>query len=154
MCFFRWDFVPLCELWHKMQTLARNGLKWKRPAYWSLWYTVFCFNPLNGNPTSDLSRVFLGRPIYTSNVERRRQGWRQADKCLKIVPPHTLKVHSLPVSVLRFLCKTFSKLRKLTLRKICFCGWFLKTLYIQIKNLYAYKLVRAGKRNKVKRCSK
>ena len=37
-------------------------------------------------------------------------GWR---KFLNLVPPDTLKMHSLAVPVLRFVCKTFSKLRKL-----------------------------------------
>ena len=40
----------------------------------------------------------------------RHQGWR---KFLKLVSPDALKMHSLAVPVLRFLCKTFSKLRKL-----------------------------------------
>ena len=35
-------------------------------------------------------------------------------------------------SVLRFLCKAFSKLLKLTLLKIVSHGWFLKISYIQI----------------------
>ena len=34
-------------------------------------------------------------------------------KFLNFVPPDALKMHSLAVPVLRFLCKTFSKLRKL-----------------------------------------
>ena len=37
-------------------------------------------------------------------------GWQ---KFLNLVPPDALKMHSLAVPVLRFLCKTFSKLRKL-----------------------------------------
>ena len=40
----------------------------------------------------------------------RHHGWR---KFLNLVPPDALKMHSLAVPVLRFLCKTFSKLRKL-----------------------------------------
>ena len=32
---------------------------------------------------------------------------------LNLVPPDALKMHSLTVPVLRFLCETFSKLRKL-----------------------------------------
>ena len=44
-------------------------------------------------------------------------------------------------SVLRFFCKTFSKLLNLTLRKTLFCRWFLKNSYIQIKKLYHYKLI-------------
>ena len=37
-------------------------------------------------------------------------GWQ---KFLNLVPPDALKMHSLAVPVLRFLCETFSKLRKL-----------------------------------------
>ena len=43
-------------------------------------------------------------------VPFRHHGWR---KFLNLVPPDALKMHSLAVPVLRFLCKTFSKLRKL-----------------------------------------
>ena len=39
-----------------------------------------------------------------------QHGWR---KFLNLVPPDALKMHSLAVHVLRFLCKTFSKLCKL-----------------------------------------
>ena len=38
-----------------------------------------------------------------------------AEHFLKFVPPDALKMHSLALSVLRFLCKTFSKLLKFTL---------------------------------------
>ena len=40
----------------------------------------------------------------------RHHSWR---KFLNFVPPDALKMYSLAVPVLRFLCKTFSKLRKL-----------------------------------------
>ena len=40
----------------------------------------------------------------------RQDGWQ---KFLNLVPPDALKMHSLAVPVLRFLCKTFSKLHKL-----------------------------------------
>ena len=73
---------------------------------------------------------------------------------LKVVPPDTLKMDSLALSVLRFLCKTFSKLLKPTLRKTSFREWFLKSSYIQIKNLYGYKLVRTAKWSELKRYSK
>ena len=55
------------------------------------------------------------------------------------VPPDTLEMHSLVLSVLRFLCKTFLKLLRLTLQKTLFHRWFLKNSHIQIKNLYGYK---------------
>ena len=38
------------------------------------------------------------------------RGWQ---KFLNLVPPDALKMHSLTMPVLRFLCKTFSKLGKL-----------------------------------------
>ena len=44
--------------------------------------------------------------------------WYWVKKFSKFVPPDTLKIHSLTLSVLRFLCKTFSKLRKLALRTL------------------------------------
>ena len=53
-----------------------------------------------------------------------------------------LKMHSLALSTLRFSCQRFSRLLKLTLHYIR--GWFLKNSYIQIKNLYSYRLVRAA----------
>ena len=82
---------------------------------------------------SDISRVFLGRMVHTLNPWRCNHGWHLAEKCSKFVPPDTLKIHSLPLSVLRFLCKTFSILLKLSLWKTLFCGWFFKNSYIQIK---------------------
>ena len=36
------------------------------------------------------------------------------EKSSKFVPPDVLKMHSPTVSVLKFLCKTFSKLLKFT----------------------------------------
>ena len=71
---------------------------------------------------SEVSRVFIGRPVTSCFwADRlhlgvlpplfRHHGWR---KCLNLVPPDALKMHSLAaVPVLRFLCKTFSKLREL-----------------------------------------
>ena len=70
------------------------------------------------------------------------------------MPPDPLKMPSLTMSVLRFLCKTFSKLLKFTLWNTLLCGWFLKNSYIQINFFYGYKLVRAAKRSELKRCSK
>ena len=58
-------------------------------------------------------RVFLGRCEHV---------WRRVEKFSKFVPSDTLKMHSLALSVLRFLCKTFSKLSKLLLRKTLFRG--------------------------------
>ena len=51
-------------------------------------------------------RLHLGvpRPPF------RHHDWQ---KFLNLVPPDALKMHSLAVPVLRFLCKTFSKLHKL-----------------------------------------
>ena len=75
-------------------------------------------------------------------------------KFSKFVPSYTLNLHFLALSVLRFLFKTFSKLLRLTLWKTLFRWWFLKNSYLQIKNLYGYKLVRAAKQSELKRCNK
>ena len=104
--------------------------------------------------TSDASRVFLDRLVHISDPRRCHHGWRRAEKFSKFVPPNTLKMHSLALSVLRFLCKTFPKSLKLSLRKTLFRGWFSKISYIQIKKLYGYELVRAAKWYELKRCSK
>ena len=69
---------------------------------------------------SDVSRAFLGIPVYKSNRRRCHHVWCQLGKFSKFVPLDALKMHSLAPSlalyVLRFLCKTFSKLGKFTLR--------------------------------------
>ena len=57
---------------------------------------------------------------------RKAPPWHRADKFSKFVPLDTLKKHSLAHSVLRILCKRFSKLLKLTLQKTLFRGWFIK----------------------------
>ena len=93
---------------------------------------------------SDLSRVFWGK-MGTLNLQRRPHGQGRAQKFSKYVPADTLKMHSLALSVLTFLCKTFSTSIKLSLRKTLFRGSFFKKSYIQIKNLYDYKLVTAAK---------
>ena len=95
---------------------------------------------------------FLGRPVYRPNSRKRNHGWRWKEKFSKFVPPDALKMHSLVLSVLRFPCKTFSKLPKFTLRNTLLREWFLKNSYIQ-KKLYGYKLERATKRSEQKRCS-
>ena len=59
-------------------------------------------------------------------------------------------MHSLPFSVIRFLCKTFSKLLKFTLQNTL-SGWCLKNSYIQIKHLHDHKNMRAGKQSELKR---
>ena len=105
-------------------------------------------------PSVTRPEFFLGRPVHISDPRRCRHGWRRAEKFSKFVPPNTLKMHSLALSVLRFLCKTFPKSLKLSLRKTLFRGWFSKISYIQIKKLYGYKLVRAAKWYELKRCSK
>ena len=53
--------------------------------------------------------------------------------------------NALPGSVCSVLCKTLSKLLKLLSPKTPFCGWFLKKSYIQIKELYSFKLLGAAK---------
>lgn len=50
---------------------------------------------------------FLGRPVYISNPQRGHHGWQWVEKCSKYVTPDALKIHSLVLSVLICLCKTF-----------------------------------------------
>ena len=76
--------------------------------------------------TSDVSRVFSGSPVHTSNQQRCHHGWSQAEKFSKFVLSGTLKI----------------------------LKWFLKNSYVHMKNLYGYKLVRAVKRSELKRCNK
>ena len=72
--------------------------------------------------SSDVFRVYSSRPVHTSNSGRRQDGWRRAGKFSKFVPPEALNMHSLAISVLRCLRKTFSKLLKFTLRNILLRG--------------------------------
>ena len=62
--------------------------------------------------SSDVSRFFWADRLHLGVPPPpfRHQGWR---KFLNLVSPDALKMQSLAVPVLRFLCKTFSKLRKL-----------------------------------------
>ena len=69
-----------------------------------------------GNSCGNISRDFLGRPLHTLNPQRRHHGWCQPGKFSKFVPQRALKMHSQGLSVLRFFCKTLSKLLKFTLR--------------------------------------
>ena len=75
-----------------------------------LTYVLLC--KVKMEPFSDVSRVFLGRLVtsWSSPSPFRHHVWR---KFLNLVPLDVLKMHSLAVPVVRFLCKTFSKLRKL-----------------------------------------
>ena len=104
--------------------------KWK-------WRTVFV-----KAYSSDISRVFLGRPIHTLNPWRHHHGWCWAG----ILFQHCASKC--------FLCKTFSKLCKFRLQNALPCGWFLKNSYIHKQNLYVYKLVRAPKWSELQRCNK
>ena len=47
---------------------------------------------------------FLGRPVHPLNPHRCHYGWRLVDEKSKFVSPDTLKMHSLTLSALRFLC--------------------------------------------------
>ena len=55
---------------------------------------------------TDVSRVFWGRPVHTSNP-RRCHDWLRMGNVSKFVPPDALKMHSLTLSVLRFFVKPF-----------------------------------------------
>ena len=98
---------------------------------------------------SDISRVFFGRPVHTPNPRRRHHGWHQAEKFPKFVPPTTLKIHSLALSVLRFFCQNYSSFHY---EKVFSVDDFKKN-HIQ-KNLHGCKLARATKRSELRRCSK
>ena len=60
-------------------------------------------------------------------------------------------MHSLILSVLRFLCKTFPNYLSLNYEILFLVDDFLKKSYIQIKKLYGYKFVRATKLFELKR---
>ena len=61
---------------------------------------------------SDIFRVFLSRVIHTSNSQSCYHGWCQMSKFSKFVLPDTLKMYSLALYVLRFLCEKLCKLLK------------------------------------------
>ena len=75
--------------------------------------------------------VFMGRPVCTSNPR-------------KYLPPDAIKMYSLALPVLRFLCKTFCKLPKFTLRNILLRAWFSKNSYIQINICVAINMWELG----------
>ena len=75
---------------------------------------------------------FGGRPVHTSNPQK-TEPWLALNRYIfKIVPQNALKMHSLALPVLRFLCKTFFKLLKFTLQNT-------------IPSLYGYKLKKDAK---------
>ena len=78
---------------------------------------VHFFSNIASSLISEVSRVFLSRPLHTSNPRRWHHGWRRPKKFSKFVPPETVKIRSLDLSILRFPCKTYFKLLKLSLRK-------------------------------------
>ena len=86
-------------------------------------------------------------------IHNRHYGWCWVEN-LKFVPLDALKLHSMALRVLRFLCKTFSKLLEFTLQNTLLLVNFVKNSYVQIKNLHGSKLVRAPKRSELKRGSK
>ena len=57
-------------------------------------------------------------------------------KFLNLVPPDALKMHSLAVPVLRFFCKTFSKLRKLNIETLFSVDVSKKSSKEKFKNLF------------------
>ena len=72
--------------------------------------------------TSGISRVFLDRPVHTLNPQMCYHGRHQLGKFSKFVPPDALKMHPLIMPVLRFLCKTSSKLLNFVLQDTLLCG--------------------------------
>ena len=77
--------------------------------------------------------------------------WR---KVSKFVPPDTLNMLSLALSVLRFLCKTFSGLLKFSLQKTLSWRIFKNFLYSEKKNLMAIRLWELRNDSDLKRCCK
>ena len=65
---------------------------------------------------------FGGQTVHTSNPRPRHHGWRYVVKFSKCVSPDALNMHYPALSVLRFLCKTFSKLLKFTLQNTLLSG--------------------------------
>ena len=65
--------------------------------------------------TTDVSRDFLGSRVHRLNSQRCPHSWHRAENFSEFVLPDTLKIDSLALPVLRFLCKSFPKLLKLTL---------------------------------------
>ena len=78
---------------------------------------------------------FLGRPVHTSNPWRLHHGWCRACTFSKLVPRNNQKMHSLALSVRRFLCKMFFKLRKFTLQNT------LRPGYAPECSIFLWKLV-------------
>ena len=97
---------------------------------------------------------FLGRPVHTLNPWRHHHDWSWAGKFSKFVPPDALNVHYLVLSVLRFFVKAFPNYLSLHWKTVFFRDDLLKDSYIQMKNCYGYKLVRAVKISELKKSSK
>ena len=76
--------------------------------------------------TSDVSRVFVGKPVHSPNPRTHLHGWIRAEKFSKCVSPDALKMHSLVLSVLRFRCKTISILLSFHYETLFFVDDFLK----------------------------
>ena len=84
--------------------------------------------------SSDVSRVFLGRPVHITNPQRNQHGWRQAEKFAIVVLPNTLKMHSLAPYVLIFFVKHFQNCLNFPYEKLFSAHDFLK-IYIFKQNI-------------------
>ena len=74
-------------------------------------------------------RLHIGVPLPPFH----HHGWW---KFLNLVTPDALKMHSLAVPVLRFLFKTFSKLRKLNYETLFSVDAYKKSSNKKLKNLF------------------
>ena len=110
--------VVLLNIWAKITHCSRRIIEINKFSHVSL--------------NIDVSKLFFGRLSHKSNPRRCHLCWRRADKFLKFVTADAVKMHSLALSVLRVICKTFFTF--FTLRNTLLRGWFLKHLYIQMKN--------------------
>ena len=122
----------------------------------TLWVEFSCLNAAE----SQLGHIFnykecfwVDRYIHWTHKGATMVGINQLNSLI-FVPPDVKKMHLLALSVLRFLCKTFSKLLKFTLWNSFLCRWLLKNSNIQIKNLCGSKHVRAAKGSELMRCMK
>ena len=98
-------------------------------------------------------RIFWAEQQIIEPMKAPAVGAKQK-KLKNILPPGTLKMHSLDFSVLSFHFKTFSKLLKFILRNTLLGRCFSKSSYIQIKYVYIHKLVRAANQFQLKRYCK
>ena len=146
------------KLWHCLEKCVRwdTGGSFVRKQFWTRargsknWKASECNNAVC-HAYKQL-KWFYWAVMYPDfwGADQNIHSWCWVGIFSKFVPPNALK---MVLSVLKFLCKLFSKLLKFTLRNTCPRGWYLKNSWIHKQNLYGYKLVRAVKQSELRRCS-